>query len=323
MAVSAVGLWIAPFVVGQICDRWLATEKYLALAHFVGGVTLLRAAAKNSPGVVVVVDPEDYDSVLEAVRGDDLPLSRRLAWAARAIAHTAGYEASICNYLNGLPEDASLDATPGLQDTPATVAMTFDRIQGLRYGENPHQTAAFFSDRATAPRSLAAAEQLHGKELSFNNILDLDAAWRLVRALPAPAAVVMKHGNPCGAACGETLVDAYTRARATDPVSAFGSVLGFSERVDADTAGEIVATFVEAIAAPGFVADALEILREKKNMRLLSIPADGELAPGYAAAGFHDRDIRWIDGGLLLQDRDPGAGIPAEEWVCVTEPVRY
>ncbi len=129
----------------------------------------------------------------------------------------------------------------------------------------------------------------------------------------------MKHGNPCGAACGETMVDAYTKARATDPVSAFGSVLGFSEPVDADTAGEIVTTFVEAIAAPGFAADALEILREKKNIRLLSIPADGELAPSYAAAGFYDRDIRWVDGGLLVQDRDPGAGIPAEEWACVTE----
>jgi phosphoribosylaminoimidazolecarboxamide formyltransferase/IMP cyclohydrolase len=285
----------------------------------IGGVTLLRAAAKNSPGVVVVVDPEDYDGVLEAVRGDDLPLSRRLAWAARAIAHTAGYEASICNYLNGLPEDASLDATPGLQDTPATVAMTFDRIQGLRYGENPHQTAAFFSDRATTPRSLAAAEQLHGKELSFNNILDLDAAWRLASALPAPAAAVMKHGNPCGAACGETLVDAYTKGRATDPVSAFGSVLGFNQRVDSDTAGEILTTFVEAIAAPDFDDDALEMLREKKNLRLLRIPADAKLATSYAAAGFHDRDIRWVDGGLLVQDRDPGAGIPAEEWVCVTE----
>ncbi len=285
----------------------------------IGGVTLLRAAAKNAPGVVVVVDSGDYDGVLEAVRDDDLPLSRRLGWAARAIAHTAAYEASICNYFSGLPADAALDATPEMQDIPATVAMTFERIQGLRYGENPHQTAAFFADGATARRSLAAAEQLHGKELSFNNILDLDAAWRLVRALPAPAAVVMKHGNPCGAACADTLVDAYTRARATDPVSAFGSVLGFNRPVDADTAGEILTTFVEAIAAPGFAADALERLREKKNLRLLRIPADGELAASYAAAGFHDRDIRWVDGGLLLQERDPGAGIPTEEWACVTE----
>jgi|TARA_B100002003_G_scaffold123090_1_gene113669 phosphoribosylaminoimidazolecarboxamide formyltransferase/IMP cyclohydrolase len=285
----------------------------------IGGVTLLRAAAKNSPGVVVVVDPANYDEVLDAVCSNDLPLSRRLVWAARAIAHTASYEASICNYLSGLPENAALDATPELQDVPDTVAMTFDRVQGLRYGENPHQKAAFFADEATVPRSLGAAEQLQGKELSFNNILDLDAAWRLVRALSVAGAVVMKHNNPCGAACGESLVDAYVKARATDPVSAFGSVLGFNEPVDADTAGEIVTTFVEAIAAPGFTSDALEILREKENLRLLNVPTDGELAASYAAAGFHRHDIRWVDGGLLVQDRDPGAGIPQEEWVCVTD----
>jgi len=197
--------------------------------------------------------------------------------------------------------------------------MTFDRVQGLRYGENPHQKAAFFADEATVPRSLGAAEQLQGKELSFNNILDLDAAWRLVRALSVAGAVVMKHNNPCGAACGESLVDAYVKARATDPVSAFGSVLGFNEPVDVDTAGEIVTTFVEAIAAPGFTSDALEILREKENLRLLNVPTDGELAASYAAAGFHRHDIRWVDGGLLVQDRDPGAGIPQEEWVCVTD----
>ena len=285
----------------------------------IGGVTLLRAAAKNSPGVVVVVDPSDYDEILEAVRSDDLPLSRRLELGARAIAHTAAYDASIGNYLNGLPEDAALDATPALADIPDTVAMTFDKVQGLRYGENPHQSAAFFADNATAPRALGAAEQLHGKELSFNNILDLDAAWRLANALPAPAAAVIKHGNPCGAACGDSLVGAYTYARATDPVSAFGSVLGFNEPVDAETAAEVVTTFVEAIAAPGFADEALEILREKKNMRLITIPADAELSANYAAAGFHDRDIRWVEGGLLVQDRDPGAGIPTEEWECVTE----
>ena len=131
----------------------------------IGGVTLLRAAAKNSPGVVVVVDPANYDEVLDAVCSNDLPLSRRLVWAARAIAHTASYEASICNYLSGLPENAALDATPELQDVPDTVAMTFDRVQGLRYGENPHQKAAFFADEATVPRSLGAAEQLQGKAI--------------------------------------------------------------------------------------------------------------------------------------------------------------
>jgi phosphoribosylaminoimidazolecarboxamide formyltransferase/IMP cyclohydrolase len=285
----------------------------------IGGVTLLRAAAKNAPGVVVVVEPSSYDDVLEAVRADELPLARRLGWAARAIAHTAAYEASICNYLNGLPADAALDTTPRLEEIPRTVAMTFDRIQGLRYGENPHQSAAFFSDAAAGRRSLGAAEQIHGKELSFNNILDLDAAWRLAQSLPEFGAAVMKHGNPSGAACGESLVEAYELARAGDPVSAFGSVIGFNAAVDASTASEIVTTFVEAVAAPGFSDEALEILEGKKNLRLLVVPVDGDIAGNYASRGFIDRDIRWVDGGLLVQDRDPGAGIPEEQWECVTE----
>ncbi len=285
----------------------------------IGGVTLLRAAAKNSPGVVVVVDPASYDEVLRAVSDDDLPLSRRLGWAAEAIAHTAGYEASICNYLNGLPDDATLDASPQLQELPQTVAMTFGRVQGLRYGENPHQAAAFYADAAGPRRALGAAEQLHGKELSFNNILDVDAAWKLARSFPVFGAAVMKHGNPSGAACADSLVEAYTLARAGDPVSAFGSVIGFNGEVDADTASEIVTTFVEAVAAPGFTDEALDILKEKKNMRLLTVPADGDIAASYAAGGFSDHDLRWVDGGLLVQARDPGAGIPTEEWECVTE----
>lgn len=286
----------------------------------IGGVTLIRAAAKNSAAVVVVVDPNDYDGVLEAMRGDDLSLERRLGWAAKAIGHTAGYEASICNYLNGIGvAEAALDKTPALEPVPDRMAMTFEKVQDLRYGENPHQSAAFFGDAASGPRKLGAAEQLHGKELSFNNILDLDAAWRLAGCLPAPGAAVMKHGNPCGAAAGETLVDAYTKGRATDPLSAFGSVVGFNAEVDEATAAEIVTTFVEAIAAPGFSDAALDILREKKNLRLIVVPEETIDSSSYAASGFFDKDLRWVDGGLLLQDRDPGAGIPAEEWNCVTE----
>jgi phosphoribosylaminoimidazolecarboxamide formyltransferase/IMP cyclohydrolase len=285
----------------------------------IGGVTLLRAAAKNAADVVVVVDPTDYDEVLAAVRDDDLPLARRLAWGAAAIAHTAAYDAAICNYLNGLPEDAALDAAPRLDKIPRTVAMTFDRVQGLRYGENPHQSAAFFADNAAPRHALGAAEQLHGKELSFNNFLDLDAAWRLAQSLDVYGAAVMKHGNPSGAASAGSLVEAYKQARAGDPVSAFGSVIGLNQPVDADTAGEIVTTFVEAVAAPGFSDEALDILKEKKNLRLLMVPADGPPAGNYASRGFRDRDIRWIDGGLLLQDRDAGAGIPEEQWECVTE----
>jgi phosphoribosylaminoimidazolecarboxamide formyltransferase/IMP cyclohydrolase len=298
----------------------------------IGGVTLLRAAAKNAAGVVVVVDPASYDEVLEAVRENDLPLLRRLAWAARAMAHTAGYDASICNYLGALPEGAALDATPRLMPLPRTMAMTFERVQSLRYGENPHQAAAFYADAAGPRRALGAARQLHGKELSFNNFLDLDAAWRLAQAIPRCGAAVIKHGNPSGAARADTLVEAYAQARAGDPVSAFGSVIGLNAEVDEATAAEIVTTFVEAVAAPGFSAAALQILQEKKNLRLLIVPEDGETggstgerdaagggAGGRAAHGFSDRDIRWIDGGLLVQDRDAGAGIPEEAWEYVTE----
>ncbi len=285
----------------------------------IGGVSLLRAAAKNAPGVVVAVDPAAYPEVLEAIASDDLPLSRRMQWAARAIAHTAAYDASICNYLSGLPADAALGETPELSPLPSSMAMTFGKIQALRYGENPHQSAAFYADASSVPRALGAAQQLHGKELSFNNILDLDAAWRLARALPDCGAAVIKHGNPSGAASAEALVDAYTSARAGDPVSAFGSVVGLNREVDADTANEIATTFVEAVAAPAFSAASLEVLKEKKNLRLIVVPTDESGAPSDDTGGSGDHDIRWVDGGLLVQDRDPGAGIPAEEWVCVTE----
>ena len=216
--------------------------------------------------------------------------------------------------------DAALAATPELARVPERVAMTFERVQDLRYGENPHQSAAFFADVASGRRSLSAAEQLHGKELSFNNFLDLDAAWRLAGSLPDFGAAVMKHGNPSGAASADgSLVEAYRLARAGDPVSAFGSVIGFNAEVDADTATEIATTFVEAVAAPGFTRKRWKFCRRRKNLRLLVVPTETALAGGYAAHGFGDRDLRFIDGGLLLQDRDPGAGIPEEEWECVTE----
>ena len=275
----------------------------------IGGVSLLRAAIKNCAGVVVVVNPSNYAEALEAIRADDLSLGRRLQWAGAAVAHTAAYEASICNYINALGAEAALDTTPQLDDFPKSWAGTYELVQGLRYGENPHQRAAFYAD-SSGRSGLSGAEQLHGKELSYNNILDLQAAWRTSQSLEVPGAAVIKHGNACGAACADTLVEAYVQGRATDPVSAFGSVLGLNQEVDKATADEIITTFVEVVAAPGYSDDALEVLKAKKNLRLLVVPEA-------AAAAVHD--LRTVSGGALVQDRDAGAGIPEEQWECVTE----
>jgi len=273
----------------------------------IGGVTLLRAAAKNAPGVVVVVDPSDYGAVLDELDAGELSLPRRLELGHRAVAHTASYDAAISSYLSGLAGTLDLDATPERQPFPVHLGLTFTRVQSLRYGENPHQEAAFYARGAEAG-GLAAAEQLHGKELSFNNILDLDAAWRLALDLPEPGASVIKHGNPCGAASADRLVDAYRQGRATDPLSAFGGVIGLNRACDAETASEIVETFIEAVIAPGYASDALETLRTKKNLRIMRAPELDEA----------DRplDLRWVTGGLLVQDRDPGG---AASWECVTE----
>ena len=278
----------------------------------IGGVSLLRAAAKNAPHVVVVADPADYDEIIEALDRDELPLSRRLAWARRAVAHTAVYEAAICNYLNGISlDEVRLDEHPPREPFPEALTLPFRRLQALRYGENPHQAAAFFGDAGDAT-GLATAEQLHGKELSYNNLLDLDAAWQLVAQLSVPGAAVIKHNNPCGAACAESLAEAYRDARATDPLSAFGSIVALNQPVDGETAREIATTFIEAVIAPDFAAEALEALRTKKSLRLMRMPSNG-------VASRPVREVRAVAGGLLVQDRDPGGGGEGEEWRCVTQ----
>lgn len=279
----------------------------------IGGVSLLRAGVKNAPHVVVVVDPHDYQQVLEAIEAGDLSLARRLQWARRAISHTSAYEAAISNYLNRVSiSEANLEQTPVLEPFPRALTLSFQQLQSLRYGENPHQLAAFYGSTGSPPMGLAAARQLHGKELSYNNILDLDAAWRLARALPRPAAAIIKHSNPCGAASSPTLVEAYRRARATDPLSAFGSIVAFNQQVDEETAQEIITTFVEAVVAPGFTPAALEALRRKKSLRLLSLTPNAD-------SGIAVRDYRSVEGGLLVQDRDPGGGCGDEQWRCVTD----
>ena len=275
----------------------------------IGGVSLLRAAFKNAAGVVAVVNPADYDEVVTAINEDDLSLAKRLTWARRAAAHTAAYEAAICNYLNSLDVNAAdLAGAPERESFPEALALTYRKLQGLRYGENPHQGAAFYAAGVDGAEGLAAAEQLHGKELSYNNILDVDAARHLAWALPKPGIAIIKHNNPCGAASAATLADSYRDARSTDPMSAFGGIVAANEEIDKETAEEIVTTFIEVVVAPGFSQDALEILRSKKNLRLL-------VSEQPTAGGQVAWEQRGVDGGLLLQDRDAGG---AKEWRTVT-----
>ncbi|MFN7953092.1 MAG: bifunctional phosphoribosylaminoimidazolecarboxamide formyltransferase/IMP cyclohydrolase [bacterium] len=271
----------------------------------IGGPAMVRASAKNHAWVAVVVDPTDYATVLAELENGGVvgePTRRRLA--GKAFAHTAAYDAAIAAYLareeagdpNALPERAILALT---------------KVQGLRYGENPHQRAALYRTGPALAGTLVAAKQLQGKELSFNNLLDLEAALRIAKDLADPAAVIIKHNNPCGVARHATsLAEAYRNARATDPDSAFGGVVGLNRAVDAETAQEIGSTFIEAVIAPSFSAEARDALAKKTNLRLLELAFD---AP--STAGF---DLKPVSGGLLLQDADAGT-LAACELKVVTQ----
>ena len=264
----------------------------------IGGPCLVRAAAKSWPDVTVVVDPAEYPAVLASLDDPDpaagRELRRRLAGAA--FAATAAYDRAVAG---------SFVASGAETAFPERVSLDFERVAELRYGENPHQTAALYRDRGTGGGGIPGARQLHGKELSYNNILDLDAAVRLVADLAsgardgAAAAAIIKHSNPAGAAAAETLADAYRAARATDPVSAFGGIVALSTEVDLVTAKEMASTFLEAIAAPGFHGDAFARLRRKKNLRLIEM----EDLEGFSPGG---RYFARVAGGLLVQDWDRG-----------------
>ena len=259
----------------------------------IGGPAMLRAAAKNHEHVTVTIDPADYAEVLEALShgGTSLPLRRRLA--AKTYAHTARYDGLIANWLG----------TRGDADKPEAFApslrLAFERRQSLRYGENPHQGAALYVENTATPGTVARARVLAGKELSYNNIADADAALECVKAfLKTPACVIVKHANPCGVALGANLLEAYERAYACDPVSAFGGIIAFNRMLDAATAKRIIERqFVEVVVAPDFTPDALAALAAKPNVRVLSV---GEWEEQAAAAYEYKR----IAGGLLVQDAD-------------------
>jgi len=258
----------------------------------IGGPTMIRAAAKNNRDVVVVVDPEDYTSILNELKNNNGEISKELKFnlAKKVFQHTARYDAAISNYLS------SLD-TEGF---PTVLTTQETKVQDLRYGENPHQKAVFYKDTNIDEACVANAVQLHGKELSYNNIMDTDAAIEITKEFADKIFVaILKHTNPCGAATSETsLKDAFLKARAGDPISAFGGIVGLSREVDEDTAASLAETFFEVIVAPSFSDSALQILQKKKNIRLLKLPGLSDVTRG---KGFNTRKVI---GGLLVQDRD-------------------
>lgn len=256
----------------------------------IGGPTMLRSAAKNHAFVTVVVDAADYDAVLAEVRAEgDTTLATRKKLAAKVFRHTGAYDALIGDYLSKLQGDP----------LPERYTVTYEKVQDLRYGENPHQRAAFYRKPLAAPGNITTAEQLHGKEMSYNNINDANAALAIVKEFTEPAAVAVKHMNPCGVGIGETIEQAYTKAYEADPTSIFGGIVALNRTVDAATAQHMSEIFLEIIVAPGFTTEALDILTKKKNIRLL------QLGTIEAAA---ERKADWllttVEGGMVVQESD-------------------
>ncbi|MET0264517.1 MAG: bifunctional phosphoribosylaminoimidazolecarboxamide formyltransferase/IMP cyclohydrolase [Duganella sp.] len=267
----------------------------------IGGPAMLRSSAKNHKDVVVVCDPADYDVVLAEIKAADnaagaVSYETRFRLATKVYAHTAQYDGAIANYLTSLGSDLA-HATRSAY--PNNLNVAFEKVQDMRYGENPHQSAAFYRDVVTTPGALANYRQLQGKELSFNNIADADAAWECVKSMGgfdgSAACVIVKHANPCGVALGSDAADAYKRALQTDPTSAFGGIIAFNVAVDAVAATELAKLFVEVLIAPSFSAEARQILSAKQNVRLLEI-ALGD--------GVNAMDFKRVGGGLLVQSAD-------------------
>jgi phosphoribosylaminoimidazolecarboxamide formyltransferase/IMP cyclohydrolase len=262
----------------------------------IGGPTMLRAAAKNHAAVTVVVDAGDYERVLSEMRAENGAVSdaTRFDLATKVFEHTARYDGAIANYLGSIQAEGERDPFP------RTYSIQFRRAQAMRYGENPHQGAAFYVESQPVEACIATARQFQGKELSYNNVADTDAALECVKGFAAPACVIVKHANPCGAAVGATILDAYNRAYQADPTSAFGGIIAFNRPLDEMTAKTIVERqFVEVIIAPEVMPEALAVTASKQNVRVLACGLwDIERAPGW--------DYKRVTGGLLVQDRDLG-----------------
>jgi phosphoribosylaminoimidazolecarboxamide formyltransferase / IMP cyclohydrolase len=260
----------------------------------IGGPSMVRAAAKNWPHVGIVVDPADYADVLAelSAHGGTLGDATRFRLMRKAFAHTASYDSAIANWLTARNHDGAA------ADFPDSFHFSGVKVQQLRYGENPHQSAAFYRDEVPAPGSLATYRQLQGKELSYNNIADSDAAWECVKTFAEPACVIIKHANPCGVAIAAEPLAAYEHALATDPTSAFGGVIAFNRPVDAATLEAVSKQFVEVLIAPAYTADALAVIAKKVNVRVLEVPQPAAGATGNAW------DMKRVGGGFLVQSPD-------------------
>ena len=270
----------------------------------IGGPAMVRSAAKNFRYVTVIVNPDRYDGVIqELAEFGEVTADTRLALVRDAFTHTAEYDAAISRYFS---------AQTGEGEYPSTLILPWEKLQDLRYGENPHQTAAFYRDNAAAG-GVAHAKQLAGKELSFNNIVDLESAYAIVADFCGPAAAIIKHTNPCGAATAGDIAAAYKLAYEADPVSAFGGIVGLNRPVDAATAEQLKTIFLEAVIAPGYAAEALEILGVKKNVRLL----EAALPEANAKQRY---DIKTVSGGMVIQSAD-SQDAPTIEWKTVTKRV--
>ena len=269
----------------------------------IGGPTMLRAAAKNYQDVSVIIDPADYDQVItELKENGKVSVKTNFYLAAKVFNHTAYYDSMIANYLKD---------KAGLPKYPDTLSMTFEKVQDMRYGENPHQKAAFYKEVGANEGMLTGITQLHGKELSFNNINDTHGALELLKEYDEPTVVACKHSNPCGVASGKDIYDAYVRAYNTDPVSIFGGIVCANRKIDKATAEEISKIFLEIVLAPDFDDDALEILEKKKNIRLLKLDNLDKKQPDTAF------DVKKVSGGILVQDIDNK--LLDGELQCVTE----
>jgi len=274
----------------------------------IGGPAMLRSSAKNHKDVVVICDPSDYQRVLNEMQANSGEVSAhtRFDLAVKVFAHTAHYDGAITNYLSSLGADKQHQTRTIY---PSTLNLQFNKLQDMRYGENPHQSAAFYRDVNAIDGALANYRQLQGKELSYNNIADADAAWECVKTLDAPACVIVKHANPCGVAVGVDALDAYSKAFKTDPTSAFGGIIAFNCALDAAAAEVVAQQFVEVLIAPSFSEGARKVFESKQNVRLLEIPL------GIALNQF---DMKRVGGGLLLQSSD-AKNVQADELTIVSK----
>ncbi len=289
-AIDLVAVNLYPFV--QTVAKESVTLDEAVENIDIGGPTLIRAAAKNFPSVIVVVDPTDYQPVLEKLRAGGIELAERKRLAQKAFQHVAVYDTAISQYLR-----------QGAEGFPEEMTIALKKRYGLRYGENPHQSAAFYAEQVVGGKKetgITWAEQLGGKELSFNNILDADAAWGVATDFSAPTVAIIKHTNPCGLASYDDIVEAYRRALTGDPVAAFGGIVASNRAINRATAEEIAKTFYEIVIAPEYETEALKLLQHKKNLRILV----AELPPGYGKAEPSYLDFRRVKGGFLVQSSD-------------------